>query len=90
MTKPALHSIASLKAAPLLGAAFALCLLLVLGLLWPFSYSFAASEAASEASSPFEAAPEAAFESAKPVGSSDATTSPVDDVNNVIVTTPSS
>ena len=89
MTKPALHSIASLKAAPLLGAAFALCLLLVLGLLWPFSYSFAASEAASEASSPFEAAPEAAFESAKPVGSSDATTSPVDDVNNVIVTTPS-
>ena len=85
MTKPALHSIASLKAAPLLGAAFALCLLLVLGLLWPFSYSFAASEA----SSPFEAAPEAAFESAKPVGSSDATTSPVDDVNNVIVTTPS-
>ena len=89
MTKPALHSIASLKAVPLLGAAFALCLLLVLGLLWPFSYSFAASEAASEASSPFEAAPEAAFESAKPVGSSDATTSPVDDVNNVIVTTPS-
>lgn len=89
MTKPALHSIASLKAAPLLGAAFALCLLLVLGLLWPFSYSFAASEAASEASSPFEAAPEATFESAKPVGSSDATTSPVDDVNNVIVTTPS-
>ena len=89
MTKPALHSIASLKAAPLLGAAFALCLLLVLGLLWPFSYSFAASEAASEASSPFEAAPVAAFESAKPVGSSDATTSPVDDVNNVIVTTPS-
>lgn len=58
-------------------------------MLWPFSYSFAASEAASEASSPFEAAPEAAFESAKPVGSSDATTSPVDDVNNVIVTTPS-
>ena len=89
MTKPALHSIASLKASHLLGAAFALCLLLVLGLLWPFSYSFAASEAASEASSPFEAAPEAAFESAKPVGSSDATTSPVDDVNNVIVTTPS-
>ena len=89
MTKPALHSIASLKAVPLLGAAFALCLLLVLGLLWPFSYSFAASEAASEASCPFEAAPEAAFESAKPVGSSDATTSPVDDVNNVIVTTPS-
>ena len=58
-------------------------------MLWPLSYSFAASEAASEASSPFEAAPEAAFESAKPVGSSDATTSPVDDVNNVIVTTPS-
>ena len=45
MTKPALHSIASRKAAPLTGAAFALCLLLVFGLLWPVPVSFAAEEA---------------------------------------------
>lgn len=45
MTKPALHSIASRKAAPLMGAAFALCLLLVFGLLWPVPVSFAAEEA---------------------------------------------
>lgn len=45
MIKPALHSIASRKAAPLTGAAFALCLLLVLGLLWPVPVSFAAEEA---------------------------------------------
>lgn len=45
MTKPALHSIALRKAAPLTGAAFALCLLLVFGLLWPVPVSFAAEEA---------------------------------------------
>lgn len=45
MTKPASHSIASRKAAPLTGAAFALCLLLVFGLLWPVPVSFAAEEA---------------------------------------------
>lgn len=45
MIKPALHSIASRKAAPLTGAAFALCLLLVFGLLWPVPVSFAAEEA---------------------------------------------
>lgn len=45
MTKPASHSIAPRKAAPLTGAAFALCLLLVFGLLWPVPVSFAAEEA---------------------------------------------
>ncbi|MBC5584799.1 hypothetical protein H8S61_11450 [Eggerthella sp. NSJ-70] len=45
MTKPTSHSIASRKAAPLTGAAFALCLLLVFGLLWPVPVSFAAEEA---------------------------------------------
>lgn len=44
MTKPALHSIAPRKAAPLTGAAFALCLLLVFGLLWPVPASFAAEK----------------------------------------------
>lgn len=50
MTKPALHSIASRKAAPLTGAAFALCLLLVFGLLWPVPVSFAAEEVESPTS----------------------------------------
>lgn len=45
MIKLALHSIAPRKAAPLTGAAFALCLLLVFGLLWPVPVSFAAEEA---------------------------------------------
>ena len=89
MAKSTSHSIASWKAAPFTGAAFALCLLLVLGLLWPFSYSFAASEAASEASTSFGAASEAALGSAKPAGSLIATTPLVDDADNVIVTAPS-
>lgn len=50
MTKPALHSIALRKAAPLTGAAFALCLLLVFGLLWPVPVSFAAEEVESPTS----------------------------------------
>ena len=45
MTKLATYSIAPRKAAPLTGAAFALCLLLVFGLLWPVPVSFAAEEA---------------------------------------------
>lgn len=44
MTKPATYSIASRKAASLTGAAFALCLLLVFGLLWPVPASFAAEK----------------------------------------------
>ncbi|QOS70031.1 hypothetical protein GS424_011955 [Eggerthella guodeyinii] len=45
------YSIAPRKAAPLTGAAFALCLLLVFGLLWPVPVSFAAEEAEAQAGS---------------------------------------
>lgn len=90
MTKPASHSSASRKAAPLSGAAFALCLLLVFGLLWPVSYSFAASEAASSETPPsLEAVPEETPDITKPIDSSVATTPSVDDADNVIVATPS-
>ena len=79
MTKPASHSIASRKAAPLTGAAFALCLLLVLGLMWPVPASFAAEEDVSkEAGKPAETS-----ESAAP-------NAPVDAVDNVVVETPAS
>ena len=74
MTKPTTYSIASRKAAPIAGAAFALCALLVLGLLWPATLSFAAEKDA--------AASEAAAEAAAPKA-------PVDDVGNVMVEAPS-
>lgn len=77
MTKPATYSFVSRKAAPGVGAAFALCLLLVFGLLWPVPASFAAEEDASTGTGkPAETA-----EPAAPNVS-------VDAVDNVVVETP--
>lgn len=90
MTMPALHSIASLKAAPLSGAAFVLCLLLMFSMLWPVPYSFAASEAFSgETSLSTEDAPGITSESTNSANPPTTTVPPVDDADNVIVTTPS-
>ncbi|GAA6488516.1 hypothetical protein [Gordonibacter urolithinfaciens] len=49
MTKPATDSFASRKAALGSSAAFALCLLLIVGLLWPTPLAFASEKAAAEA-----------------------------------------
>ena len=73
-----------------MGAAVALCLLLVFGLLWPVSYSFAVSEATSHEASPLaEAASRIAPESTKPADPLATTTPTVDDADNVTITTPS-
>lgn len=77
MTKPSSHGIAKRKAAPFTGAAFALCLLLVFGLMWPVPASFAAEEDVS-------AGTEKSAESAEPA----APKAPVDAVDNVVVEAP--
>ena len=74
MTKPTAYSMPPWKAALRISAAFALCALLVFGLLWPVPVSFAAEKDA--------AASEAAADAAAPKA-------PVDDVGNVMVEAPS-
>ena len=44
MTKPTAYSMPPWKAALRISAAFALCALLVFGLLWPVPFSFAAEK----------------------------------------------
>ena len=72
-----------------ISAASALCLVLVLNVLWPVSYSFAASETTSGETPPSsEAIPETAH-TTNPTDSPIATIPPVDDADNVTVTLPS-
>ncbi len=74
MTKPTAYSMPPWKAALRISAAFALCALLVFGLLWPVPFSFAAEKDAGGS--------EAVEEPAAPK-------TPVDDIDNVVVEAPS-
>lgn len=89
MTKPYLH-LTFHKAALSGSAALSLCLLLVFGMLWSVPYSYANSkETSRETPLLAEAAPEATSGATKLIDPSAVTTSPVDDADNVIATTPS-